>query len=266
MLVEFDVSLLNCLPPPKFAASFDMSVVKVSCLSVIPPVLKINTTTNAWYFLVLGEEVHSVQVVSRLWLVKKFRYSLLIGRAFWPGWKDPTWALLALDASNVDIIYLGWLIIINWVANVERPPWRVPKLTFRALAIRPDEGVTLETSALKLLTVVILRCQLSVFSNLTPSFIIHLDYFQELKRCFLFCFVLFFSLLLFFFFNANLCGKNDKHFSLFKVVLHERLRRPIDDICHALRNEWWKYFFFFAWLLFLHAPLIKTRRFLLELA
>ena len=222
MLVEFDVSLLNCLPPPKFAACFDMSVVKVSCLSVIPPALKINTTTNAWYFLVLGEEVHSVQVVSRLWLVKKFRYSLLIGRAFWPGWKDPTWALLALDASNVDIIYLGWLIIINWVANVERPPWRVPKLTFRALAIRPDEGVTLETSALKLLTVVILRCQLSVFSNLTPSFIIHLDYFQELKRCFLFCFVLFFSLLLFFFFNANLCGKNDKHFSLFKVVLHER--------------------------------------------
>ena len=83
---------------------------------------------------------------------------------------------------------------------MERPPKRVPKLTFRALAIRPDEGVTLETSALKLLTVVTLRCQLSVFSNLTPLFIIHLDYFQELKRCFLFCFVLFFSLLLLFFF------------------------------------------------------------------
>ena len=119
MFEEFDVSLLNCLPPPKFATSFDISVVKISCSSVTPTALKINTTTNASYFLV------------------------------------------------------------------------------RALAIRPDEGVTLETSALKLLTVVTLRCQLSVFSYLPPLFIIHLDNFQELKRCFLFCFVFVFVCLFF---------------------------------------------------------------------
>ena len=59
------------------------AVWKLSCLKVNLTVLKNNTTTYQSYFLKLGEQVHSVKVVSTLWLVKKFRYSLLIGRAFW---------------------------------------------------------------------------------------------------------------------------------------------------------------------------------------
>ena len=39
--------------------------------------------------------------------------------------------------------------------------FKASKLMFRALAIRFDEGLTLETSALKLLTVANLRYQLS---------------------------------------------------------------------------------------------------------
>ena len=39
------------------------------------------------------------------------------------------------------------------------PPWRVWKLTFRALGLFSDEGLTLETSALKLLTVANLNYQ-----------------------------------------------------------------------------------------------------------
>ena len=55
--------------------------------------------------------------------------------------------------------------IINWVDNVNWPPKRVQKVTFRALALRrnnePDKGLTFETSAFKLLTVANLRYQLS---------------------------------------------------------------------------------------------------------
>ena len=39
------------------------------------------------------------------------------------------------------------------------PPWRVWKMTFRALGLFSDEGLTLETSALKLLTVANLNYQ-----------------------------------------------------------------------------------------------------------
>ena len=53
--------------------------------------------------------------------------------------------------------------IINWVDNGNWPPYRVLKLTFRVSAIRhrSDEGLTLETSALKLFAVANLRYQLS---------------------------------------------------------------------------------------------------------
>ena len=86
----------------------------------------------------------------------------------------------------------------------------------------------------------------------------HLDYFQELKRCFLLCFV--------FFFTANLCGRNDKHFP-FSRLSCTSVTKPILDICHALRKEQWKYFFSRD----SRSPtrrcvLIKTRHFLLELA
>ena len=45
--------------------------------------------------------------------------------------------------------------IIKWVDNGNWPPYRVLKVTFRVSAIRhrSDEGLTLETSALKLFAV-----------------------------------------------------------------------------------------------------------------
>ena len=116
MFEEFDVSLLNCLPSPKFATSFDMSVVKISYSRVTLTALKVNTTTNASYFHVLGEEVRPVQVVSRLWLAKKFRYSLLIGRSFW----------FRLETSNLGTARNGFIQLghyLSWVINYYHLSW-----------------------------------------------------------------------------------------------------------------------------------------------
>ena len=59
--------------------------------------------------------------------------------------------------------------IIDWVDNLNWPPQRVLKLTFQALAPFhwSNEELTLETSALKLLTVVNLRYQLSLWYLIT---------------------------------------------------------------------------------------------------
>ena len=57
------------------------------------------------------------------------------------------------------IWHMGQFSVINWVENVNWPPLRVQRLTFRA--IRFDEGRTLETSACKLFKVANLRFQLS---------------------------------------------------------------------------------------------------------
>ena len=70
------------------------------------------------------------------------------------------WLFLTISKVRKEFIKIRWFGIINRVDDVNWPPYRVSKLKLRVITIRQsetNEGLSLESSALKLFTVANLR-------------------------------------------------------------------------------------------------------------